>query len=118
MCVHVSVLPTFYGVWVVYTVVLMRENTRLKRAEQTVASGLCCARFCERPGFPGGARGQEPACQCGGPSRRWFPPWVGKSPGGGHGTPLQYSCLENPADRGAWRAAVHGVAKSQTRLSG
>ena len=35
----------------------------------------------------------------------------------GNGTPLQYSCLENPIDRGAWWAAVHGVAKSQTRLS-
>ena len=35
----------------------------------------------------------------------------------GNGTPLQYSCLENPMDRGAWWAAVHGVAKSQTRLS-
>ena len=37
--------------------------------------------------------------------------------GEGNGTPLQYSCLENPMDGGAWRAAVHGVAKSQTRLS-
>ena len=37
--------------------------------------------------------------------------------GGGDGTPLQYSCLENPMDRGAWKAAVHGVAKSRTRLS-
>ena len=37
--------------------------------------------------------------------------------GEGNGTPLQHSCLENPIDRGAWWAAVHGVAKSQTRLS-
>ena len=44
-------------------------------------------------------------------------PWLGRSPGGGHGSPLQYSCLENPMDRGAWQATVHGVAKSQTRLS-
>ena len=36
-----------------------------------------------------------------------------RSPGGGHGNPLQYSCLENSMDRGAWRATVHGVAKSQ-----
>ena len=43
-------------------------------------------------------------------------PGSGRSPGGGHGNPLQYSCLENPMDRGAWRAAVHGVTKSQTRL--
>ena len=38
----------------------------------------------------------------------------GRSPGGGHGNPLQYSCLENPMDGGAWRAAVHGVTKSLT----
>ena len=37
---------------------------------------------------------------------------LGRSPGGGHGNPLQYSCLENPMDRGAWRATVHGVAES------
>ena len=39
---------------------------------------------------------------------------VGRSPGGGHGNPLQYSCLENPMDQGAWRAIVHKVAESQT----
>ena len=40
-------------------------------------------------------------------------PGSGRSPGGGHGNPLQYSCLENPRDTGAWRATVHRVAKSQ-----
>ena len=44
-------------------------------------------------------------------------PGLGRSPGEGHGNPLQYSCLENPMDRGAWRAIVHGVAKSRTPLS-
>ena len=43
-------------------------------------------------------------------------PGSGRSPGGGHGNPLQYSCLENPMDREAWQAVVHGVAKSQTPL--
>ena len=43
-------------------------------------------------------------------------PGSGISLGGRHGDPLQYSCLENPMDRGAWWAIVHGVAKSQTRL--
>ena len=43
-------------------------------------------------------------------------PGLGRSPGGRHGHPLQYSCLENPMDRGAWRATVHGVTKSQTWL--
>ena len=41
-------------------------------------------------------------------------PGLGRSPGGGHGNPLQYSCLENPVDRGDWQAIVHGVTKSQT----
>ena len=45
-----------------------------------------------------------------------IPGW-GRSPGGGHGNLLQYYCLGSPMDRGAWRAIVHGVAKSQTRLS-
>ena len=40
----------------------------------------------------------------------------GRSPGGGHGNPLQYSCLENPMGRGAWQAMVHRVTKSQTQL--
>ena len=44
-------------------------------------------------------------------------PGSGRSPEGGNGNPLQYSCLGNPMDRGAWRATVHGVSKSQTRLS-
>ena len=43
-------------------------------------------------------------------------PGLGRSPGGGHGNPPQYSCLENPMDRGAWRATVHRVAKSWTWL--
>ena len=45
-----------------------------------------------------------------------IPGW-GRSPGGGNGKPLQYSCLENPKDRGAWRVTLHGVAKTQTQLS-
>ena len=43
-------------------------------------------------------------------------PGLGRFPGGEHGNLLQYSCLENPMDRGAWRTTVHGVAKSQTSL--
>ena len=43
-------------------------------------------------------------------------PGSGRSPAGGHGNPPQYSCLENPMDRGAWRATVHGVTKSWTQL--
>ena len=43
-------------------------------------------------------------------------PGLGRSPGEGNGYPLQYSCLENPMDRGAWRATVHGVTKNRPRL--
>ena len=44
-------------------------------------------------------------------------PGLGRAPGGGNGYPLQYSCLENPMDRGTWWATAHGVAESQTQLS-
>ena len=64
-------------------------------------------------GFPGGSAGKESACNEG---DHGSVAGSGRSPGGGHGNPLQYSCLENPMDRGPWRAAVHGVTKSQTCL--
>ena len=60
---------------------------------------------------PGGPDSKESACNAG---DLGLIPGLGRSPGGGHGNPLQYSCLENPMDRGAWWATVHGVAKSQT----
>ena len=72
--------------------------------------------ICECMGFPDGASGKEPACQSRRQKIRGFDPWVGRSPGGGHGNPLQYSCLENPMDRGTWWAMVHGVTKSWTQL--
>ena len=68
-----------------------------------------------RDGFPGRATGEEFTCQCRRLERCRFNPW--KFPVGGHSNPLQYSCLENPVDRGAWWATVHGVWKSRTRLS-
>ena len=46
-----------------------------------------------------------------------FIPELGRSPGGGNGNPLHYSCLGNPMDRGAWWATIHGVTRSQTRLN-
>ena len=58
--------------------------------------------------------GKESACNARDPGS--IPGW-GRSPGEGNGNPLQYSCLENSMDRGAWWATVYGVAKSQTRLS-
>ena len=57
-------------------------------------------------GFPDGARGKEPACNAGDIRDVGSIPGSGRSPGGGHGNPLQYSCLENPMHRGAWQATV------------
>ena len=65
-------------------------------------------------GFPGGSDGKESACIVG---DLGLIPGSGRSPRKGNGYPLQYSCLDNPMDRGASWAAVHGVAKSQTQLS-
>ena len=62
-------------------------------------------------GFPGGSDGKESACNAG--DQNSVPGW-GRSPEGGNGNPLQYSCLENSMDRGAWWATVHGVTKSWT----
>ena len=62
--------------------------------------------------FPGGASGKEHACQCRRYKRRGLIPGLGRSPGEGHGNPLQYSCLENPMDRRGWRAMVHTVTKT------
>ena len=67
-------------------------------------------------GFPGGSRGKESSCQCRRSKRHRCIAWVGISPGGGNGNLLQYSCLENPRDGGAWWAAVYGVAQSWTQL--
>ena len=65
-------------------------------------------------GFSGGSDGKESACNAGDPG---LIPGSGRSLGEGNGYPFQYSCLENSMDRGAWWATVHGVTKSQTRLS-
>ena len=58
--------------------------------------------------------GKQSACNVGDPGSI---PGLGRSPGGGDENPLQYSCLENSMDRGAWWATVHGIEESQTRLS-
>ena len=73
---------------------------------------------CLGRGFPGGTSGKEPACQC-----RWHRdadsiPGSGRSPAGGHGNPLQYSCLENLMDRGAWWATgSQGVGHKWSNLA-
>ena len=64
--------------------------------------------------FPGGSDGKESAYNAGDPGSN---PGLGRSPGEETSNPLQYSCLQNFMDRGAWQATVHGITKSQTRLS-
>ena len=64
-------------------------------------------------GFPGGTSGKESACKCR-PRGLGSIPGSGRSLGEGSGTLLQNSCLENPMDKGAWQATVHGVSKNQT----
>ena len=65
-------------------------------------------------GCPGGSDSKESALNAGDPG---LIPGSGRSPGEGNGNPLQYSCLGNHMDRGAWWATVHGVTKSQTQQS-
>ena len=63
--------------------------------------------------FPGGSEVKASACNAGDPGSI---PGLGRSTGEGNGNPLQYSCLENPMDGGAWWATVYGVSQSRTRL--
>ena len=62
-------------------------------------------------GLPWQLSGRESTCNAGEARDMGLTPGLERSPGGGNGNPLQYSCLENPTDRGAWWAAVHGIAK-------
>ena len=70
--------------------------------------------LCIKLGFPCSSVSKKSACSVGDTSLN---PELGRSPGEGNGNPLQYPCLENLMDSGAWWAAVHGVAKSRARLS-
>ena len=65
-------------------------------------------------GFPGGSVVKNPPANAG---DLGLIPGLERSPGEGNGYPLQYSCLENPMDRGAWPSAVHGATKSETGLN-
>ena len=77
-------------------------------------SNILGVRLYDVKGFPGGSDGKESACKVGDPGSI---PGSRRSSRERNGNPLQYSCLENPMDRAAWQATVHGVSKSQTWLS-
>jgi len=81
---------------------------------QTVIAAMKLKDAYSLEGFPGGSEVKASACNVGDLGSI---PGSGRFPGEGNGNPLQYSCLENPMDGGAWWATVHGVAKNQTRLS-
>ena len=66
------------------------------------------------PGFPRGIVVKNPLAYAGDAGDDGLIPGPGISPGGGNGNPLQYSCLENPMDRGTWQATVHGLSESLT----
>ena len=81
-----------------------------------VDPGPCFRRKLRAPpggGFPGGTVVKEPASRCRRCKRHGFNPWSGRSPGVGNSNPLQYSCLENSMEGGAWWATVHGITNSQ-----
>ena len=77
---------------------------------------LYLAAFVLYLGFPGGISGKEYADNAGDTGNVGSIPGSEKSPGGGHSNPLQYSCLVNPMDRGAWRTVVHEVTKKSHRV--
>ena len=79
--------------------------------QRDICTSVAVTRYMYQCGFPGCSVVKESDCQC---RRHGFNPWVGRSPGEGNGNPLQFSCLENPMDRRAWRATDHGVAQTQT----
>ena len=69
-------------------------------------------------GLPSWLSSKEFTCNAGGAGDAGLFPGWGRSPGGAHGNPLEYSCLKSPMDRGAWQAMVHRVTKSWTQLKG
>ena len=92
----------------------MSNWTELKRTPTLIITDMLIQSYYHSL-LPGASDGKASACSAGGPS---FIPGLGRCPGEGNGYPLQSSCLENPMDRGAWRAAVLVVTKSQVWLSG
>ena len=91
----------------------MEKPTEAPEAGASPGSGRVerNARASTAQGFPAGSVSEGSACNAGDLGSI---PGSGRPPGRGYGIPLPYCCLENPMDRGAWRATVHGIAKSQT----
>ena len=96
----------------------MEQQTGFKLGKEYVKAVYCHPVYLtyiqSTSGFPGGSDVKASACNAG---DLGLIPGLGRYPGEGNGNPLQYSCLENPMDRGAWCTIVHGVTKSRIRLS-
>ena len=82
----------------------------------TAQTGSFCV-MRNKGGIPSGRVVKNPSANARDEEDTGLIPSLGRSPGGGNGNPHQYSCVENPMDRGAWQTTVHGFAKSQTRLT-
>ena len=89
----------------------MNENIKALSLVKGIVFPTCCCNviLLVGLGFPLGSEGKESACNAGDLGSI---PGSGRYPGDGNGSPLQYSCLENPTERGTWLATVHGVEKS------
>ena len=83
----------------------------LKLCSKCASVDICVVHVVSGYGFPGGSGVKNLPINAGDAGDTALIPGTGRSPGGAHGNPLQYSCLENPMNRGAWRATVHGVTK-------
>ena len=100
-----TLINTYYYVFLI-TVILVDVEWYL------FVVSICI--FLKTTGFPDGSDSKKSACNAGDVGSV---PGLGRSPGEGNGSPLQYSCLKSPMDRGAWRVTVHGIAESQIGLS-
>ena len=104
ICIQAIPFLSLFGVYLIYNVVLISS---VWQSDSIIYVYTYLV-------FPGGSDGEESFCSV------WDPrliPGLGRSPGKGNGNPLQYSCLENSMDVGAWHAIVHGTAMSQMQLS-
>ena len=117
------ILPSLGGFWVgsmrwhVLNIGLakIRLDFSIRLYGKTQTNFLANPILCQS--FPGDSVVKNPLASTGDTRDAGSIPGLGRSPGRGNGIPLQYSCLENPIDRGDWQSTVHGVAKSQTPLS-
>ena len=103
--------PRDGGAWCAAVYGVAQSRTRLKRRSSSSSSRGILRASLVAPEV------NNPPADSGGVGGAGSIPASGRSPGGGHGNPPQYSCVENPMDREVWRATVHGVTQSQTRLT-